>query len=293
MKVQRGRHGAVSYALKAGYRHLDYSWFHQNEDEVGGAVRNFLAQNPSVKRSDLFITTKVWNHLHEPEVKWSLESSLEKLQIDYVDLFLLHWPTAAEKDEENMPKLGADGKYITKKGLTKNPKPIWRAMEKLYTTGKARAIGDSNLMIPGLKEWLRIAKVKPAVNQIEIHPFLPNTEPVEFCFSHGILPEIYSPLGSQGQVPNMGEKVRTNPALNKVAGRSGGALAQVLLAWGLRWGYVVLPKSSTPSGIDSNLQVPTLNDADFEVVSKVVEGRHTWFINMKDTFGYDVRADEK
>ena len=91
----------------------------------------------------------------------------------------------------------------------------------------------------------------------------------------------------------MGEKVWTNPMLNEVAERSGDTLAQVLLAWGLRRGYVVLPKSSTPSRIDSNLQVPTLNDADFEVVNKVAEGRHTRFINMKDTFGCDVRADEK
>lgn len=244
MKVQRGRHGAVSHALKAGYRHLDCTWFHQNEDEVGGAVRNFLAQNPSAKRSDLFIITKVWNRLHEPEVKWSLGRSLEKLQMDYVDLFLLHRPTAAEKDEKNMPKLGADGKYITKKGLTKNPEPTWRAMEELYAAGKARAIGVSNWTILGLKQRLRIAKVKPAVNQIEIHPFLPNTELVEFCLSHGILPEAYPPLGSQDQVPNTGEKVRTNSTLNEVAERSGDTLAQVLLAWGLRRGYVVLPKST-------------------------------------------------
>jgi len=285
---------AVSHALKVGYRHLDCAWYYQNEDEVGEAVRDFLAQNPSVKRSDLFITTKVWSHLHEPdEVKWSLENSLEKLQVDYVDLFLLHWPIAVEKDQKNMPKLGADGKYIIKKGLTENPEPTWRAMEELYAAGKARAIGVSNWTIPGLKKLLQIAKVKPAVNQIEIHPFLPNTELVEFCLSHGILPEAYSPLGSQDQAPNTGEKVRTNPALNEVAERSGNTLAQVLLAWGLRRGYAVLPKSSTPSRINSNLQVPTLSDADFEAVNKVAEGRHTRFVDMKDTFGYDVWADEK
>lgn len=197
-----------------------------------------------MKRSDLFITTKVWNHLHEPEVKWSLGRSLEKLQMDYVHVFLLRRPIAAEKDEKNMPKLGAGGKYITKIGLTKNLEPTWRAMEELYAAGKARAIGVSNWTILGLKKRLRIAKVKPAVNQIEIHPFLPNTELVEFCLSHGILPEAYPPLGSQDQAPNTGEKVRTNSTLNEVAERSGDTLAQVLLAWGLRRGYVVLPKST-------------------------------------------------
>lgn len=104
-------YAAVTCALKTGYRHLDCAWFYQNEEEVGSAVKDFLAATPSVKREDIFICTKVWNHLHEPEeVKWSLENSLQKLQMDYVDLFLVHWPIAAEKDEQNMPKLGADGK---------------------------------------------------------------------------------------------------------------------------------------------------------------------------------------
>ena len=122
-------------------------------------MRDFLAQNPSVKRSDLSITTKVWNHLHEPdEAKWSLENSLEKLQMDYVDLFLLHWPIAAKKDEKNTPNLSADGKYIIKKGLTENPEPTWRAMEELYASRKARAIGVSNWTIPGLKKLLQIGQ---------------------------------------------------------------------------------------------------------------------------------------
>lgn len=104
-------HKAVVTALNAGYRHLDCAWFYQNEAEVGTGVREFLAANPSVRREDIFITTKVWNHLHEPEeVEWSLNNSLEKFGVDYVDCFLIHWPIAAEKDEKNMPKIGADGK---------------------------------------------------------------------------------------------------------------------------------------------------------------------------------------
>ena len=104
-------YNAVTCALKAGYRHLDCAWYYLNETEVGEAVRDFLAQNPSVKRSDIFVCTKVWNHLHEPaDVKWSLNDSLRMLQMDYVDLFLVHWPIASEKDEKNQVKLGADGK---------------------------------------------------------------------------------------------------------------------------------------------------------------------------------------
>lgn len=284
---------ATKFALEVGYRHLDCAWFYQNEGEVGEALRDFLKENPSVKREDIFICTKVWNHLHEPEeIKWSLENSLKKFGLDYVDLFLLHWPIAAEGDENYMPKLGPDGKYIIKKELTENPEPSWRAMEEIAESGKARAIGVSNWTVAGLKKLLKFAKIKPTVNQIEIHPFLPNEEVVKFCQDNEIVPVAYSPLGSQDQVPTTGEKVRTNKTLNEVAERSGHTLAQVLLAWGLRRGYAVLPKSSTPSRIESNLQVPELSDADFETVNSVAKGRHTRFVNMKDTFGYNVWPEE-
>jgi diketogulonate reductase-like aldo/keto reductase len=99
------------HALKVGYRHLDCAWYYQNESEVGQALREFYKAEPSVKRADVFITTKVWNHLHKPEdVKWSLNDSLKKMGLDYVDLFLVYWPIAVEKNDENMPKKGADGK---------------------------------------------------------------------------------------------------------------------------------------------------------------------------------------
>ncbi|GAP84063.1 putative glycerol dehydrogenase protein [Rosellinia necatrix] len=284
---------AVKCALEIGYRHLDCAWFYLNESEVGDAIRDFLQENPSVKRKDLFIVTKVWNHLHKPDdVKWSLESSLRSLGLDYIDVFIVHWPIAAERNDDYSVKLGADGKYIINKDLTENPEPTWRAMEELLASGKTRAIGVSNWTIPNLKKLMSFAKVKPQVNQVEVHPFLPNEELVEFCHANDILVEAYSPLGSQDQVPTTGEKVRTNKTLNEVADRSGHTLAQVLLAWGLRRGYVVLPKSSTPSRIESNAQIRELSDADFEAVQQVARGRHTRFVNMKDVFGYDVWPEE-
>jgi diketogulonate reductase-like aldo/keto reductase len=102
---------AVAHALRVGYRHLDCAWYYLNEEEVGDALHDFLAATPAVKREDIFITTKVWNHLHRPEdVRWSLESSLQKFRTSYVDLFLIHWPIAAEKESQSAPKIGADGK---------------------------------------------------------------------------------------------------------------------------------------------------------------------------------------
>ncbi|EMC92872.1 hypothetical protein BAUCODRAFT_76978 [Baudoinia panamericana UAMH 10762] len=284
---------AVMHALKVGYRHLDCAWFYQNESEVGDAVHDFLREHPGVNREDIFICTKVWNHLHEPEeVKWSLENSLEKFKLDYVDLFLIHWPIAAEKDLNNMPKLNEKGQYVIKDQLTKDQRPTWQAAEELYAAGKAKAIGVSNWTIEHLEDMLSWCKVRPAVNQIEIHPFLPSDELVNYCFKNGIMPEAYSPLGSQNQVPTTGEKVNTNPTLNRIAEKGGNTLAQVLIAWGLRRGYVVLPKSSTPSRIESNFKTINLSDEDFEAVNQVAKGRHTRFVNMCDTFGYDVWPEE-
>ncbi|UKZ52826.1 Glycerol 2-dehydrogenase (NADP(+)) [Trichoderma virens] len=287
-------YAAVTKALDVGYRHLDCAWFYHNEDEVGNAIQDFLARRSDVTRKDLFICTKVWNHLHEPDdVKWSAKNSCENLKLDYIDLFLVHWPIAAEKNSDMSVKLGSDGKYVINETLTEDPEPTWRAMEELAESGIVKAIGVSNWTIPGLKKLLQFATTKPAVNQIEIHPFLPNEDLVAFCLQNNILPEAYSPLGSQNQVPSTGERVRDNPTLNAVAERSGYSLAQVLLAWGLKRGYAVLPKSSTPSRIESNFIIPELSDADFAAIEQVAKGRHTRFVNMKDTFGYNVWPEEK
>jgi diketogulonate reductase-like aldo/keto reductase len=287
-------YAAVTTALETGYRHLDCAWFYLNEGEVGAAVRDFLKSHPNVRREDIFICTKVWNHLHEPdEVKWSFENSLEKFGLEYIDLFLVHWPIAAESDEKHMPKLNEKGQYVIKEELTRDHRPTWRAMEEIYESGRAKAIGVSNWRVEQLRDMLSWARVKPAVNQIEIHPFLPNDQLVDFCLTNNIMPAAYSPLGSQNQVPTTGEKVNTNPTLNAIAKKGGNTLAQVLIAWGLRRGYVVLPKSSTPSRIESNFQIPELSDEDFAAVNEVAKGRHTRFVNMKDTFGYDHWPEEQ
>lgn len=183
-------------------------------------------------------------------------------------------------------------KYVVLHDLTDNPEPTWRAMEKIYKEGKARSIGVSNWTIPRFKQLLDLAEIKPHANQIEIHPFLPNTELVNFCFENNILPMAYSPLGSQNQVPTTGEKVSENPVLNEIADKRGYTLAQVLIAWGVKRGYVVLPKSSTPARIESNFKGIELSEEDFEAINRVAEGRHFRFVNMKDTFGYDVWPEE-
>jgi diketogulonate reductase-like aldo/keto reductase len=161
-------------------------------------------------------------------------------------------------------------------------------MEKLYKAGKARCIGVSNWTIPGLQAMLKYAKVKPAINQVEIHPFFANDELIQFCKSVDILPVAYSPLGSQGQSPTTDEKIFANPELNAIAKKKNVALAQVFIAWGLQRGYAVLPKSSNPERILSNFQIITLSPEEIEAVNKVSGSKNSRFVDLKDTFGYEV-----
>jgi diketogulonate reductase-like aldo/keto reductase len=165
-------------------------------------------------------------------------------------------------------------------------------MEKVYTAGLAKSIGLSNFTEAGISALLKYAHIKPSINQIEIHPFLPQQPLIDYCLSQSIIPVAYSPLGSQDQVPGTGEKVSTNKELNAVAEKNGWSLAQVLIAWGIRRGYAVLPKSSNESRIKGNVVLVELSDEDFAAVNRVSQGRWSRFVNMKDTFGYDVWPEE-
>lgn len=165
-------------------------------------------------------------------------------------------------------------------------------MERVYTEGLTKSIGLSNFTEKGIAQVLSFAKVKPSTNQIEIHPFLPQQTLIDYCLSQSIIPVAFSPLGSQDQVPGTGEKVSTNKELNAIAEKNGWTLAQVLIAWGIRRGYSVLPKSSNESRIKSNAKLVQLSDDDFAAVNKVADGRWTRFVNMRDTFGYNVWPEE-
>ncbi|KAI9649061.1 hypothetical protein NHQ30_001628 [Ciborinia camelliae] len=307
-------HDAVLWALQSGYRHLDCAWYYKNEEEVGSGLREFLSSNPGVKRSDIFITTKVWPHLcGSPEdVEWSLNYSLEKLGLDYVDSFLMHWPFAAEKTDDYEVKLGDDGKvestnrhqiflrdhtndpeqYIIKRELTANLEPIWRKFEALNKAGKAKAIGVSNFTISNLESLLKYAEIPPAINQVEIHPVWPNTKLINYCFSKNILPVAYSPLGSQSQVPTTGKTVIQNSELISIAEKKGVSIGQILIAWGIKRGYVVLPMSSNEGRIKSNGTLVELTEEEFESMNKVGEGKETRFVDLKDTFGWNVFGDK-
>ena len=163
-------------------------------------------------------------------------------------------------------------------------------MEKLYKAGKTRSIGVSNFSIKQLEALLAYAEIKPVINQVEIHPLFPNTELLEFCWSRDILPAAYSPLGSQEK--KGGAKLIDHPELNAIAAKKGVGLAQLCISWGIKRGYVVLPKSATPSRIKSNFEFMDLSEEEFEAVQNVARAGHTRFVNPIDKFGFDAFALE-
>jgi len=162
-------------------------------------------------------------------------------------------------------------------------------MEKLYRAGKTRSIGVSNFKIEHLDDLLQFAEIKPVINQVEIHPFLPNTELLEYCWSHDILPAAYSPLGSQEKVS---EKLLDNEELKSIAEKKGVSLAQLLISWGIKRGYVVLPKSANPERVKSNFKLVNLSEEEFKGVQNVAKGRHTRLVNPTYMFGYNVWPEE-
>ncbi|WP_027409994.1 aldo/keto reductase [Anoxybacteroides tepidamans] len=231
-KVQNGEEviNAVRTALEIGYRHIDTAAFYENEEGVGQAVRE-----SGIPREQLFITTKVWNsdQGYETTLK-AFETSLKKLGLEYVDLYLVHWPVK--------------GKY----------KETYKALEKIYKDGRARAIGVSNFHIHHLEDLLAECEIKPMVNQVEYHPRLTQKELHAFCKQHGIQLEAWSPL--------MRGALLEEPTLIDIGRKYGKTPAQVILRWDLQNEVVTIPKSITPERIKENADI-----FDFELTAEEME----------------------
>lgn len=214
-----GTRQAVTAALELGYRHVDTARIYGNEADVGAGVRA-----SGVPRGDLFVTTKLWNddQGYDSALR-AFDASLARLGLDYVDLYLLHWPVAGKRLES------------------------WRALERLHADHRARAIGVSNFMPHHLEELLAHAKIVPAVDQIEVSPFLQQRETRAFCARHGIVVEAYSPLTHGLRLDH--------PAVAAAAARAGRSPAQVLLRWAIQHDLVPLPKSTSENRIRENAAV--------------------------------------
>ena len=217
---------SVKAALAAGYRHIDTASIYKNEAGVGQGIRE-----SGVPREEIFVTTKIWNNKRGYEkTRESVEKSLERLGLDYLDMVLIHWPAAPHR-VENWEELNQS---------------TWQALTDLYKEGKIRAIGVSNFKPHHLKALLE-AEVKPMVNQIELHPGMTQQETVDLCREHGILLEAWSPLGCG--------RLLDHPFLGELAAKYGKSVAQVCIRWCLQKGFLPLPKSVTPSRILDNTKV--------------------------------------
>lgn len=249
-KAQEGEEvvRAVKSAIRAGYRSIDTAAAYNNEEGVGRAVREAMEEN-GLSREQIFVTSKVWNSNQGYETTLqAFETSLNKLNLEYIDLFLVHWPVK--------------GKY----------KDTWRALEKVYKEGKVRAIGVSNFQIHHLEDLLADAEVVPAVNQVELHPQLTQKELLKYCQDKGIQLEAWSPLG-QGNLLN-------HDTLVSIGKKYGKSAAQVILRWDVQVGVVTIPKSVTESRIIENGDI-----FDFELSAEdiaAIDG-----LNLNKRFGSD------
>ena len=263
-------YSAVRWALKLGYTHFDCASVYNNQAEIGQAFHDAFTED-NLKREDLFITSKLWNDSHSPEdVLPALKQTLHDLQCDYLDLWLMHWPVAQRKNTE-VPT--ADTDMIS---LSDLPLEVtWAEMEKAYNSGLVKAIGVSNFGVKNLQRLLDNGSIAPAVNQVECHPYLQQTELFDFCNKNLIAMTAYSSLGSSDRTAALKHqnepKLLEDKTIAEIAARIKATPAQIILAWLMQRGIVVIPKSVHENHLRENLAATnlTLDEADMQKISKL------------------------
>ena len=251
---------ATRDALEAGFRHFDCAERYRNEREVGEALQAGLAGG--IAREDIFVTTKLWNSNHRPErVEPAFEASLERLGLDYLDLYLIHTPFAFQPGDDQDPR-DQNGNVIYDRGVTLLD--TWRAMESLIDHGKCRAIGLSDISLNELLPIYESARIKPAVVQVESHPYLPETELLEFCKKNGIVFLAFAPLG-HGIRPGPLE----DPVILAIAKRTGKTPAQVLLAWAVQRGTALLTTPRSAARAKENFDISAIPQDALEEINRI------------------------
>ncbi|AUO22341.1 aldo/keto reductase [Pseudomonas sp. NC02] len=241
---------AVTQALEAGFRHFDCAERYGNEAQVGAAIHDAVAAG-KVRREDLFITAKLWNNNHRPErVVPAFEASCRRLQVEVIDCYMIHTPFAFLPGDELHPR-DAFGHVLYDSGVTLIE--TWRVLERLVDEGRCKSIGVSDISLETLRELVAVARIKPAVVQVESHPYLPEWELLEFCRQHGIVVLAFAPLGH-----GMRPRVLDEPVITGIARRVRKTPAQVALAWSVQRGVAFLTSSVTPARIREDADISTL-----------------------------------
>ena len=252
---------ATRGALEAGFRQFDCSERYRNEEAVGEAIQGVLREG-RVRRDDLFIATKLWNNNHRPErVKPAFEASLRKLRLDRVDLYLMHTPFAFRPGDDQDPR-DENGKTIYDEGVTLPE--TWGAMERLVDEGKCQAIGLSDVGLEHLAEINRSARIRPAVVQVEAHPYLPQWELLEACREGGIVFLAFAVLGHSFE-----PKLLEDEVIKKVAAAAESTAAQVCIAWALQRGTAILTTSTSANHIRESLDVSSLPESAMEAIKGI------------------------
>jgi alcohol dehydrogenase (NADP+) len=251
---------ATRTALETGFRHFDCAERYLNEREVGEALQTGIAEG--IAREDLFVTTKLWNTNHRPErVEPAFQASLDRLRLNYLDLYLIHTPFAFQPGEEHDPR-DENGNVIYDPDVTLLD--TWSAMESLVDRGECRAIGLSDVNLSQLLPIYESARIKPAVVQVESHPYLPETELLEFCREKGIVLLAFAPLG-HGMRPGLLE----DPVITAIAARVGRAPAQVLLAWAVQRGTALLTTPKSAERARENFNISALPEDAFDEINRI------------------------
>jgi alcohol dehydrogenase (NADP+) len=252
---------ATRDALDAGFRHFDCAERYRNEPEVGTALQAGLAAG-NIAREDIFVTSKLWNSNHRSErVAPAFEASLERLRLEYLDLYLIHTPFAFQPGDDQDPR-DQNGNVLYDHGVTLLD--TWKAMETLVDHGKCRAIGLSDIGLNELKSIYESARIKPAVVQVEAHPYLPETELLEYCKEKGIVFLAFAPLG-HGMKPGPLE----DPVISAISDRVGKTPAQVLLAWAVQRGTAVLTTAKSAARASENFDIAALPQDALDEINRI------------------------